>query len=647
MESAIKVLFNYLSNVIYDPSKAVLDVEKLPEEFQDLGNGLQYFSECVIETKTLAQALAKGDLTGKLPRSGNEIASPLKSLHASLKHLTWQAQQIAKGDYQQRISFMGDFSAAFNTMAKQLEERRMLDTQEKSRLQEYIDLILSNTPAILLAFDTEGKTVFASESYLQRCKLTSADKIQGKSFVELFSPVVSEKFLFEAGKMIENALINVGSPAIEENIDFAQDCNFRTYLFHVSPILHENKTLMGTIVVFDDMTEIIRARHDVEQALKLTEKSSRAKADFLSRMSHEMRTPMNAIIGMAAIGKKSADNYQKAYCFDNITEASQQLLNVINDILDISEIDSNKIELSSKEFNFANMLDKIKEIFKLQAEKKKQIFTTDIDSNIPSSIISDEKRLTQVISNILSNAIKFTPEHGSISLTAKKLNESDEYCTISFTVQDTGIGMSEEQLNRLFIPFEQADGSTSRKFGGTGLGLAISKRIVEMMGGNIFTKSEHGKGSSFTFEIRARINADSDSKSENTSIINIFAGKKILIVEDVEINREIISTLLQETGVKMDFAFNGLEAVYKFRSDPGAYKFIFMDIRMPEMDGYKATKIIRASGLPGADKIPIIAMTANTANEDIEACLASGMNGHLGKPVDFDKIIAKLKEYLL
>ena len=645
VESATDILFNYLRNVIYDPQNAVLDVEKLPQEYRDLGSGLQYFAECVMETKTLAQALAKGDLTDNLPRSGNEIASPLKTLHASLKHLTWQAQQIAKGDYQQRVSFMGDFAAAFNTMAKQLEERRMLDTQEKSRLQEYINLILSNTPNILLAFDTEGKAVLASESYIQRCKLSSVEKVQGKTFTELFAPVVSEKFLFEAGKMIDNALLNLETPAIEENIDFGQDGNLRIYLIHVSPILHENKTVMGTIVAFDDMTEIVQARQEAERALILAEKSARVKADFLARMSHEMRTPMNAIIGMAAIGKKNAGNDQQMYCFDNITEASQQLLNVINDILDISEIESSKIELSYNEFNFVNMLNNIKNTFQLHAEKKNQNFTVDIDPNIPLTIILDEKRLTQVITNILSNAFKFTPEQGSISLNVKKINETNENCTICFTIKDNGIGISEEQQKHLFVPFEQADGGTARKFEGTGLGLAISKRIVEMMGGNICVESSYKKGSSFTFEITPRINKDENA--EKTSIKNIFAGKKIMIAEDVEINREIISALLEETGVEMDFAFNGAEAVDKFMADPGAYELIFMDIRMPEMDGYKATTLIRSSGIPEAKIIPIIAMTANVSNEDIETCLAAGMNGHLGKPVDFDKIIAKLKEYLL
>ncbi|MCL2705621.1 MAG: ATP-binding protein [Spirochaetaceae bacterium] len=643
MESVAEKLFNYLRNVIYDPANAVLNIENLPEDFRDLGSGLQYFAECVMEAKTLAQSLAKGDLTGTLPRSGNEIAAPLKSLHASLKHLTWQAQQIANGDYQQRVSFMGDFAAAFNTMARQLEERRILDTQEKSKLQKYINLILSNTPNILLAFDTQGKAVFASESYIRLSKISSVDEVNGKSFSELLSPVVTEEFLLTTGKLLHDALSNISTSTIEQNIDFSQDGCLRTYLVHVATILHENEKVMGTLLVFDDMTEIIQARHEAEHALKLAEQSAHAKADFLARMSHEMRTPMNAIIGMSAIGKKSEDNDRRVDCFNNIKEASQKLLSVINDILDISEIDSNNLKLFCQEFNFINMIDNLKKTFKPLAYKQKQYFTIDIDKNIPINIISDEKRLTQVISNILDNAIKFTPEQGYISLIARKTSEADGHCTISFEIKDTGIGISEEQQKRLFVPFEQGDGGTSRKFGGTGLGLAISKRIMELMDSNIYVESEAGKGSSFFFEITVQTKTDIKYTSTN----NIFSGKKIMVAEDVDINREIISAILEETGVEIDFAFNGAEAVDKFISNPGTYEFIFMDIRMPEMDGYEATKRIRSCGLLEAKKIPIVAMTANISHEDIETCLAAGMNSHLGKPADADQIIAKLMEYLL
>ena len=658
MEPVADKLFNYLRDVIYDPANAVLDVEELPEEYQEFGSGLRFFAECVIESKELAQALSKGRLDVKVPPADNEIAAPLKSLHASLRHLTWQAQQIAEGDYQQRVNFMGDFATAFNSMAQQLEERRKLDTQERSKLQQYINLILANTPNILLAFDTDGKAVFASKSYMRQSIGHSMSEIQGKTFAELFSHLSAEDFLQRVDSLFYQVRANKEITKIEQELDFNQDGNLRNYIIHIAPMLYEDETDMGTIVVFDDMTDIIQAQHKAEQARReaeiaqreaekareIAEKASRAKTDFLARMSHEMRTPMNAIMGMADIGIKTEDNDRRKYCFENITEASQHLLRVINDILDISEFEADNFLLTYSEFDFGNMLDTVIDALRIRANEKHQKLTTDIDRDLPLRIISDEKRLTQALTGLLSNAVKFTPEQGSLSLAVKKTGETDGYCKVLFTITDTGIGISKKQQENLFIPFEQADGSASRKFEGAGLGLAISKRIIEMMSGSIRVESEFGKGSSFIFEIKVKTGAAADT--ENLSDDGIFTGKRILIAEDVDINREIIAALLEETGLEIVFAFNGAEAVEKFIAAPKNYDLIFMDIRMPEMDGYEATKLIRASGVQGGAKIPIIAMTANVSRSDIEACLAAGMNAHLGKPLDIDKVLETLRQYL-
>jgi len=360
---------------------------------------------------------------------------------------------------------------------------------------------------------------------------------------------------------------------------------------------------------------------------------------------------MNAIIGMATIGKTTGDNERRESCFQKIDEASQHLLGIINDILDMSKIAADKLELSLTEFRFEELLSKVKNIVTLQVARKEQRFTVDIDESIPRSIIADEQRLAQVMINLLSNAVKFTPECGSIALTVKKISEADGFCTLRFTVADTGIGISEEQQGRLFTPFEQADGSCSRKFGGTGLGLSISKRIVEMMGGTIWIQSELGKGASFIFDIKAQTGVDPDrvihTEIKQLPKNGIFAGKKILVAEDVELNREIIAALLEDTGVEIRFACNGTEAVRQFADNPNEYGLIFMDLQMPEMDGYEATRRIRSSGLPRAKEIPIIAMTANVFHEDVERCLAAGMNGHLGKPIDVEKVVTKLNECLI
>ncbi|GHV69816.1 hypothetical protein AGMMS49928_14070 [Spirochaetia bacterium] len=572
------------------------------------------------------------------------------------------------------------------------------------------------------------------------------------------------------------------------------DCQSeRTFPAEEESILHSGSLLLANAVARNEMTQnLIKAR---EEALQ----SSRAKSEFLSNMSHEMRTPMNAIIGMTSIGKSAADMERKNYSLKKIEDASTHLLGVINDILDISKIEANKFELSFEEFNFEKMLQKVVNVINFRIEEQRQIFRVNIDREIPRYILGDDQRLAQVIANLLSNAVKFTPEEGTIRLNANLVSEKDDLCTIKIEVIDTGIGVTPEQKARLFGAFEQADSSTSRKFGGTGLGLAISKRIVEMMGGRIWVESEPEQGSTFAFTINAkkireeyksllspgvnwsnikilavdddpeirnffadlgeqyrntmpqitwdtaaggsdaitliekngpydiyfvdwnmpdmngvelsrRINesrkqADTNGEAphkfkqsvvimisavdrnliENeargagvnkflskplfpsniTDVVNEclgsaarpevpateaeienFEGFSILLSEDVEINREIVLTILEPTNLAIDCAENGREAVEMFCSAPEKYDMIFMDIQMPEMDGYEATRKIRALDNPRAKKIPIIAMTANVFREDVEQCLAAGMNDHVGKPLDFDEVMKKLREYL-
>jgi len=519
----------------------------------------------------------------------------------------------------------------------------------------------------------------------------------------------------------------------------------------------------------------------LELALKEAKESSLAKSNFLANMSHEIRTPMNAIIGMTSIGKSSIDIQRKDYAFDRISSASQHLLGIINDILDVSKIEAGKFELSMTDFNFEAMFQRVVIINNFRVDEKNQNLTLHIDANIPKILYGDEQRLAQVITNLLSNAVKFTPDKGSINIDSSLLDLDEEtgICTVQIKVKDTGIGISSEQQSKLFKSFSQAESDTTRKFGGTGLGLAISKNIVEMMNGSIWIESELGKGSAFIFTVKIKsskeenyiapdwgnikmlvvdddpvilsyfkeivekfgascetelsgesalrniqqkdaynfyfidyrlpgingieltrilkaknteskgtvimmsaaersiieeeakiagvdkflqkplfpsviietinsyINTNKkETKDERTKEIEKFEGKYILLAEDIEINREIVITILEPTLINIDCAVNGAQAVKMFSESPDKYSMIFMDLQMPEMDGYEATRDIRASGIPEAEKIPIIAMTANVFREDIEKCLSVGMNGHIGKPIDFDELIEKIKQYL-
>ena len=512
--------------------------------------------------------------------------------------------------------------------------------------------------------------------------------------------------------------------------------------------------------------------------------ASRAKSAFLSNMSHEIRTPLNAIIGMTTIGKNTSDQERKNYALERIEDASTHLLGVINDILDMSKIEANKFELSTSEFSFERMLQRVVNVVSLRVMEKKQKFKVHIDRQIPDHLIGDEQRLAQVITNLVGNAVKFTPDEGTIIIDTCYLGEESGLCSIQIKVIDTGIGISAEQQKNLFRSFQQAEVSTSRKYGGTGLGLAISKSIVEMMDGRIWIESEFGKGSTFVFTIRVErglqkeqplhkrgINRDNvrilvidddedtlafiretlndygascdtaasgeealdlldfdksyniylidwklpgidgihlsrllkkrESDPESVSVIMFSAaswgwseeeakkagvdkflskpllpsairdaingclgtdyeqgnetlslsapnlkGRKILLVEDIEINREIVLSLLEPTQLEIDCAENGEMAVQMFRRAPNEYDMIFMDLQMPEMDGLTAARNIRSLDVPTAKTIPIIAMTANVFQEDIEKCLEAGMNNHLGKPLNFDEVMEKLNTYL-
>jgi len=385
--------------------------------------------------------------------------------------------------------------------------------------------------------------------------------------------------------------------------------------------------------------------------------ATKAKSDFLSRMSHEMRTPMNAIIGMTSIGKTEPDIAGKDYAFQKIEDASTHLLRLINDILDMSQIETVKFELKNVPMNLENTLLNAIGIVNENIKIKNQVFNITLSPELHLDYIADDLRFSQVITNLLSNAVKFTPEGGRIELNVEQIGRKENSNTLRFSISDTGIGMTKDQVARLFSLFEQAEGYTTRKFGGTGLGLAISKNIVERMGGRIWAESQPGIGSTFTFEVDFEIASNKDTclndntqsekaKNEATNASIDFSDAYILIAEDVEINREIILALLKDTHISIDTVENGAIAVEKFKKNPDKYDLIFMDIQMPEMDGFQATLAIRALDIPKAKTIPIIAMTANAFKEDIERCLDSGMNDHLAKPIDFTEVINKLQVYL-
>ena len=390
---------------------------------------------------------------------------------------------------------------------------------------------------------------------------------------------------------------------------------------------------------------------------EVAESASKAKSDFLANMSHEIRTPMNAIIGMTSIGLRTEDLDGKDAALHKIDDASAHLLGIINDVLDMAKIEANKLELDPIEFDFENMCEKSVGVVNFRMNEKRQSLSVNIDEDIPFFLVGDEQRLIQVITNLLSNAVKFTPNEGSIKLTASLLGESGGECEIRMQVADSGIGIAPEQQEKLFGAFEQAERGTSREYGGTGLGLVISKNIVELMDGRIWVESELGKGATFIFTIKMKCGqvkphqkladgADWGHEKYAENQVGGFEGKTLLIVEDIEINREILLSLLENTGLTIECAENGQVALDMVEAEPEKFDIIFMDMQMPRMDGLDATRCIRALRSEHCSKVPIIAMTANVFRDDIEACIIAGMNDHLGKPLDISRVLEKLHTYL-
>ena len=394
----------------------------------------------------------------------------------------------------------------------------------------------------------------------------------------------------------------------------------------------------------------------LEAAMESEKIASQAKSVFLSNMSHEMRTPMNAIIGMTNIGKKAGKIEEKNYALGKVAEASSYLLGIINDVLDMAKIEANKLELSPVEYNFKEMLQRVIALIKFRVEEKRQTLSVNIDSNIPPYIVGDDQRLAQVITNLLSNAVKFTPEGGEIRVKVSLTEEADDKAELWVEVADNGIGISPEKQANLFDAFEQAESGTNREYGGAGLGLAITKRIVELMDGKIWVESELNEGAKFTFTVKALRSKRSDDDEnerpekykagEDAGRIGEFSDRTLLLAEDIEINREIFVGLLGSTGLKIDCAGNGIEALEMVEAAPDKYDMVFMDMQMPKMDGLEATRRIRAlPALKGA-RLPIIAMTANVFRDDIEKCLEAGMDDHIGKPLDMDRMMEILHKYL-
>lgn len=414
--------------------------------------------------------------------------------------------------------------------------------------------------------------------------------------------------------------------------------------------------------------KVILAAHSVEEekeqeeknkkaliaAYETAKKANEAKSSFLAQMSHDIRTPMNAIIGMSTIAaNQSHDPIRVKDCLEKIQTSSRHLLTLIDDILDMSKIEKGKLDLVEEDFSLHELMEETVSMIREDAHQKHQTIMFEVKDIEHDALISDAIRLKQVLLNLMTNAVKYTPEHGRITIRVKeKAQRKDEYASFVFLVEDNGIGMSKEFIDYVFVPFSRADDATVKRIHGTGLGMSIAYKIVSAMDGNIQVESELGKGSRFIVTLNLKIaktqpvwkhSYDPEKTKEKSFAHDI----RLLLAEDNELNMEIAVTILSDMGFVVDGVNNGEEAVESFcQSSPGTYQAVLMDLQMPIMDGYQASRAIRSSAHPQAEAIPIIALTANAFAQDVAKSLAAGMNEHISKPIDYEHLLRVLQHLI-
>jgi PAS domain S-box-containing protein len=534
----------------------------------------------------------------------------------------------------------------YQSVLKDVTEKIELDRRiremerEQKAYQLKIQAILDNTPLAIYVKDMEGRYILVNKTFKENFNVREEDVIS-KTIYDLRSKGSIEKYMEADQKVIET-----GKPVEMEDVLKFPDGDHHVLTIKFPLFDHSNK-LFAISGFMKDITEMVRYRDELISARQRAELAESLQEQFLANMSHEIRTPMNGIIGMTNLLQKMDLQDQQRHYVQIIKQSSDNLLVLINDILDLSKIKAGKISIEKIPFNVQSSLDSLTAAFKLKAEEKKIRFSFTLAHDVPEAVKGDPYRLNQILSNLMSNAMKFT-EKGCVSLDVKLATTAQNIAHLSFAVTDTGIGIDEKNIHYIFESFAQESVSTTRKYGGTGLGLAITKRLVEMQNGRIDISSKVGTGTTFTVTMPFII---SSQQEVNESIMPVikpvlegydFSDKNVLIVEDNEINRIVLQSSLKQYNLNVAMAQNGVEAVTYLKDNPGV-DLVLMDLHMPEMDGYEATKRIRGDLKLS---VPIVILTASALRNEKQKSVELGANDYLTKPFAPEQLRACLEQYL-
>ncbi|MBR3308627.1 MAG: transporter substrate-binding domain-containing protein [Lachnospiraceae bacterium] len=669
-ELRIGYLENYLPYSATDENGQVTGIIKdiIPEMLKDLGlSDLKVIYSGYESYDDMIEDMSSEKIDVAFPVGGGLYYSEENGLYQSIPVASASTELVYKGIYTE-------------------ETTRKIAVNENNRMQYYF--VRTNFPdAEVVAYpsiDDCLKAVLSGEAGCTTLNgLRANDILKNSEYKELLMHQMARNddrcFGVEIGQEGLLKLLNRGINIIGS--DYAQNISFRytgaLYSYSLADMIKDHLALFMTVLLLivaviifllaRDRMRTKKQKEELQTALASAEQASRAKTEFLNNMSHDIRTPMNAIVGFAGLASTHIDDREQVKDYlGKINVSSQHLLSLINDVLDMSRIESGKMTLEEADVDLPKLIYDLQTIIQPNIDDKQLELSVDMKDIRHKEIVTDKLRLNQVLLNILSNAIKFTPEGGKINVRVTETESSKEgTADFEFRVRDTGIGMSREFQETLFDAFTRERTSTVSGIEGTGLGMAITKKIVDMMGGSIAVESEEGKGSEFIVNLPCRISDSAETEMPSSALKSSeteeegkeqgqqvpekydFGGKRVLLAEDNKMNQMIAEAILTEAGLLVDIADDGTIAVEKMETQPaGYYDIVLMDIQMPNMDGYEAAERIRALEDPKKANIPIVALTANAFEEDRKNVLSSGMNGHLPKPYDVPKMMETLKKMI-